>query len=76
MIVSEFPLVKWLIFSTKCCYGLSMDLLQTVAKDLGFEFHLYIARDELFGKRTSEYKSNFRTDEDKKAHSDSKFQGN
>lgn len=26
-----------------------MDLLENVAAELGFEFHLYIVRDELFG---------------------------
>lgn len=34
---------------TKCCYGLSMDLLDNVATELGFEFHLYVVRDQLFG---------------------------
>ncbi|KAG4073833.1 hypothetical protein HA402_014038 [Bradysia odoriphaga] len=34
---------------TKCCYGLSMDILDNIATELGFEFHLYIVQDELFG---------------------------
>lgn len=36
---------------TKCCYGLSMDLLENVATELGFEFHLYVVRDQLFGAK-------------------------
>lgn len=38
---------------TKCCYGLSMDLLDNVATELGFEFHLYVVRDQLFGAKKS-----------------------
>lgn len=34
-----------------CCYGLSMDLLSLVARELGFRFDLYLAEDGLFGKR-------------------------
>ncbi|GAB1859040.1 Glutamate [NMDA] receptor subunit 3A [Camponotus japonicus] len=34
-----------------CCYGLSMDLLTVVARELGFRFDLYLAEDGLFGKR-------------------------
>lgn len=36
---------------TKCCYGLSMDLLDNIATELEFEFHLYIVLDELFGSK-------------------------
>ncbi|XP_055306714.1 glutamate receptor ionotropic, NMDA 3A-like isoform X2 [Sitodiplosis mosellana] len=36
---------------TKCCYGLTMDLLDNIATELGFEFHLYVVRDQLFGSR-------------------------
>lgn len=36
-----------------------MDLLISVASELGFEFHLYIARDELFGSRSLSKKINF-----------------
>lgn len=36
---------------TKCCYGLTMDLLDNIAMELGFEFHLYIVRDQLFGAK-------------------------
>ncbi|XP_055378406.1 uncharacterized protein LOC129610081 isoform X1 [Condylostylus longicornis] len=39
------------LYNTKCCYGLSMDLLDNIATELGFEFHLYIVRDELFGTK-------------------------
>ncbi|XP_055687535.1 uncharacterized protein LOC129792482 isoform X2 [Lutzomyia longipalpis] len=38
-------------YKTKCCYGLSMDLLENIAMELGFEFHLYIVRDELYGTK-------------------------
>ncbi|XP_055628546.1 uncharacterized protein LOC129769999 isoform X2 [Toxorhynchites rutilus septentrionalis] len=38
-------------YSVRCCYGLSMDLLQKVARDIGFEFHLYIVHDGLFGRK-------------------------
>ncbi|GAB0096952.1 Ionotropic glutamate receptor [Sergentomyia squamirostris] len=38
-------------YKTKCCYGLSMDLLENIATELGFEFHLYIVRDEVYGTR-------------------------
>lgn len=30
-----------------------MDLLETMAKDLGFDFHLYIVQDELFGGKVT-----------------------
>ncbi|XP_012258107.2 uncharacterized protein LOC105687222 isoform X2 [Athalia rosae] len=36
---------------TMCCYGLSMDLLSLVARELGFRFELYVAQDGLFGSR-------------------------
>ncbi|XP_065092056.1 uncharacterized protein LOC135712892 isoform X3 [Ochlerotatus camptorhynchus] len=39
------------LYSVRCCYGLSMDLLQKVALDLGFEFDLYIVQDGLFGRK-------------------------
>ena len=35
-----------------CCYGLSIDLLDNVARELDFKFHLYIVSDRLFGSRT------------------------
>ncbi|KAK0176029.1 hypothetical protein PV328_000208 [Microctonus aethiopoides] len=35
----------------KCCYGLTIDLLSLVARELSFRFDLYIAHDGLFGKR-------------------------
>ncbi|XP_047343769.1 uncharacterized protein LOC124946711 isoform X1 [Vespa velutina] len=34
-----------------CCYGLSIDLMSLVARELGFRFDLYVAQDGLFGKR-------------------------
>lgn len=33
-----------------------MDLLKNVAQDLGFEFHLYIVQDGLFGSKILEHK--------------------
>lgn len=36
---------------TKCCYGLTMDLLDNIATELSFEFHLYVVRDQLFGSK-------------------------
>ncbi|XP_062544859.1 uncharacterized protein LOC134211716 isoform X2 [Armigeres subalbatus] len=41
------------IYSVRCCYGLSMDLLQKVALDLGFGFDLYIVHDGLFGRKNT-----------------------
>ncbi|XP_058457462.1 glutamate receptor ionotropic, NMDA 3A-like isoform X7 [Malaya genurostris] len=39
------------LYSTRCCFGLSMDLLQKVAQDVGFEFDLYIVHDGFFGRK-------------------------
>ncbi|XP_046424258.1 uncharacterized protein LOC124181596 isoform X1 [Neodiprion fabricii] len=36
---------------TVCCYGLSMDLLSLIARELRFRFELYVAQDGLFGRR-------------------------
>lgn len=36
---------------TNCCYGLAMDLLENIAQELEFDFHLYIVSDGLFGTR-------------------------
>ncbi|XP_050436256.1 glutamate receptor ionotropic, NMDA 3A-like isoform X2 [Adelges cooleyi] len=36
---------------TYCCYGLSIDLLEKMAKDLEFDFHLYLVADGSFGSR-------------------------
>ena len=33
-----------------------MDLLDNVATELGFEFHLYVVRDQLFGSKQSTVK--------------------
>lgn len=38
-------------YRTKCCYGLTMDLLDNIATELSFEFHLYVVRDQLFGSK-------------------------
>lgn len=37
--------------ATHCCYGLSMDLLENIAQELEFDFHLYIVEDGLYGAR-------------------------
>ncbi|XP_076758072.1 uncharacterized protein LOC143427655 isoform X1 [Xylocopa sonorina] len=34
-----------------CCYGLSMDLMSLVSRELGFRYDLYLVKDGLFGKR-------------------------
>ncbi|CRK95065.1 CLUMA_CG008543, isoform A [Clunio marinus] len=44
-------------YKTRCCYGLSMDLLDNVASELGFGYIIYIVSDELFGSK--QVKKNF-----------------
>uniref|UniRef100_A0A182M2L0 Ionotropic glutamate receptor C-terminal domain-containing protein n=1 Tax=Anopheles culicifacies TaxID=139723 RepID=A0A182M2L0_9DIPT len=39
------------LYQTRCCYGLSMDLLLKLATEINFDFHLYIVHDGLFGRR-------------------------
>nr|CAD7589790.1 unnamed protein product [Timema genevievae] len=39
-------------YRTNCCYGLTMDLLENVAQELEFDFHLYVVSDGAFGTRT------------------------
>lgn len=34
-----------------------MDILDNIATELGFEFHLYIVQDELFGGKQKSFKS-------------------
>ncbi|XP_043258883.1 uncharacterized protein LOC122401043 isoform X2 [Colletes gigas] len=34
-----------------CCYGLSIDLMSLVSRELGFRYDLYLVKDGLFGKR-------------------------
>ncbi|XP_034185345.2 uncharacterized protein LOC117606677 isoform X1 [Osmia lignaria lignaria] len=34
-----------------CCYGLTMDLMSLVSRELGFRYDLYLVKDGLFGKR-------------------------
>ncbi|VVC31376.1 Hypothetical protein CINCED_3A009974 [Cinara cedri] len=34
-----------------CCFGLSIDLLEKMSEDLGFDFHLYLVADGTFGSR-------------------------
>lgn len=33
-----------------------MDLLQTIANDIGFEYHLYLVQDQLFGSKQTDIK--------------------
>lgn len=37
--------------ATHCCYGLAMDLLENIAQELEFDFHLYIVEDGFYGSR-------------------------
>ncbi|XP_063361139.1 uncharacterized protein LOC134650177 isoform X1 [Cydia amplana] len=37
--------------ATHCCYGLAMDLLENIAQELEFDFHLYLVEDGLYGSR-------------------------
>lgn len=49
-----FPTPEPTTFSrmaTHCCYGLAMDLLENIAQELEFDFHLYIVEDGLYGSR-------------------------
>ncbi|XP_050095213.1 uncharacterized protein LOC126577565 isoform X2 [Anopheles aquasalis] len=39
------------LYRVRCCYGLSMDLLQKLATEINFDYHLYIVHDGLFGRR-------------------------
>ncbi|XP_035788210.1 uncharacterized protein LOC118464730 isoform X2 [Anopheles albimanus] len=39
------------LYRVRCCYGLSMDLLQKLAAEINFDYHLYIVHDGLFGRR-------------------------
>lgn len=48
-----FPTAKPVFnkISTHCCYGLAMDLLENIAQELEFDFHLYLVEDGLYGSR-------------------------
>lgn len=37
--------------NTYCCFGLSIDLLEKMSKDLEFDFHLYLVADGTFGSQ-------------------------
>lgn len=41
-------------YRTNCCYGLAMDLLENIARELQFDFRLYIVADGFFGTRVSD----------------------
>lgn len=45
------PFINKYRYRTNCCYGLAMDLLENIAQELEFDFHLYIVSDGLFGTR-------------------------
>lgn len=36
-------------YSVNCCEGLSIDILQSLALDLGFDYQLYVVPDGKFG---------------------------
>nr|XP_018917923.1 PREDICTED: uncharacterized protein LOC109044571 isoform X2 [Bemisia tabaci] len=38
-------------YVTNCCYGLTMDLLENVAEELEFDFHLYLVADGSYGTK-------------------------
>lgn len=38
-------------YNIHCCAGISIDLLNAVARDLNFEYDLYLVADGLFGVR-------------------------
>lgn len=49
-----FPTSKpksFLKMASHCCYGFAMDLLENIAQELEFDFHLYIVEDGLYGAR-------------------------
>lgn len=49
-----FPTSKPATYSkmtSHCCYGLAMDLLENIAQELEFDFHIYIVEDGLYGSR-------------------------
>ncbi|KAJ2947052.1 hypothetical protein O0L34_g16399 [Tuta absoluta] len=45
------PTTSFSRMGTHCCYGLAMDLLENIAQELEFDFHLYIVEDGMFGSR-------------------------
>ncbi|XP_075235507.1 uncharacterized protein LOC142332777 [Lycorma delicatula] len=49
MSVNYHPRYRYL---TSCCYGLAMDLLENIAQELEFDFHLYLVADGMHGSRT------------------------
>ncbi|RZF39056.1 hypothetical protein LSTR_LSTR006593 [Laodelphax striatellus] len=51
----SYPRYKYV---TSCCYGLTMDLLENVAEELEFDFHLYVVADGMHGSRKGAKKWN------------------
>ena len=43
-------------YRTNCCYGLAMDLLENIAHELEFDFHLYVVSDGVFGSQVHEHR--------------------
>jgi len=64
-------------YRTNCCYGLAMDLLENVAQELEFDFHLYIVADGMFGSRTRDVhpSHNSRPQNTVQEESDTKWNG-
>lgn len=42
-------------YRTNCCYGLAMDLLENIAHELEFDFHLYVVSDGVFGSQVHDH---------------------
>ncbi|KAF4518069.1 hypothetical protein B566_EDAN009612 [Ephemera danica] len=40
-----------------CCYGFAMDLLENIAQELEFDFHLYLVSDGLYGAKKWNHKA-------------------
>ena len=64
-------------YRTNCCYGLAMDLLENVAQELEFDFHLYIVADGMFGSRSRDVhpSHNSRPQNTVQEESDTKWNG-
>lgn len=44
-------------YNVACCEGLAMDVLQSLATDLNFDFNLYISPDGTFGAYDLKYEN-------------------
>lgn len=61
MQVGDQTILNTANYSTLCCYGYSVDLLQQMSIDLNFGYHLYLVNDGLFGSRIPQYMDAFRS---------------